>query len=100
MNFINPQLFLGFPIGQDYAAKLKSANPHIIALFVQNSGDYLQEVTFKNGKYWGKFVGNIADFSELELIETNIISILKKFVPDYPYDQVPLVLFTIPGNAG
>jgi hypothetical protein len=95
MEFLTPNLFLGFPIEESFEKKLNLTNPYIVSLFVKKNGDYLQEVTFKTRKYLGKFVGHMTDFSELELIEANIFSILKKLVPDHPYDQTPLVLFTL-----
>lgn len=95
MQFLTPQLFLGFPLSSEFASKLEKTNPYAVSLFIQEKGDYLHEVNFKNGKYLGKFVNNLADFSELELLEANIFSILKKLVPNYPYEQNPLVLFTI-----
>lgn len=95
MTFPLPILFLGFPVSPDFARLLSKANPHVVSLFIQKGeGEYLQEMIFKEKIYLGKSVANLTDFSELELLEKHIYSILKKLVPDYPFKENPLVLFT------
>lgn len=99
MDKLTPHLFLGFPVNADFSRLLSEVNPYMTSLFIQEKGDYLQELVFKNGKYLGKPIENITDFSELELLEANIFSILKKLVPNYPYENTPLVLFTVPPRS-
>src|SRR5438105_1590338 len=87
------KLFLGFPIEHDFSLKLDKVNPEIVSLFVKKGGDYLEKINFKGVSYLGKFVGDIADGTALELLEANIYSLLKKLVPEYSYEKIPLLLF-------
>ena len=57
---------------------------------------YLEEVDFQGIRYLGKYVNNEEPLANLDLLEANIFSILKKLVSEYPYQDTHLVLFTIP----
>lgn len=87
------ELFLGFPIDSSFATALSSIDPKIISIFIRNDRDYLQEITYQNNRYIGKFAGKLNDLSGLELLNSNIYSILKKIVPDYPFEKTQLELF-------
>lgn len=88
-------LFLGYPIEDDFAEVLESVDPQVSALFItQESSEYLQEIIHNDRRYLGKFTGEAVGSQELILLESNIYSLLKKIVPNYPYDRVPLVLFS------
>lgn len=89
------ELFMGFPITSEFALLLDSVSPEIKKLFIQENPDYLREVSHNGHSYLGKFAGKIGEASSLELLENNIISLLKKLVPDYPYQQSSLVIFPI-----
>lgn len=89
------KLFLGFPVDQEFSFHLQKVNPHLTSLFIQKSGQYLEEVNFKGVSYLGKYAENVTDSSELELLEANVYSLLKKLVPDYSYEKVPLLLFPV-----
>lgn len=92
---IEAKLFLGFPVDDDLDLLLKKINPQFKSFFIQNNSDYLQEMTFKNRLYLGKLVENRGSISDLELLENNIYSLLKKIVNDYPFEKKPLLLFPI-----
>lgn len=85
-------LFLGFPVDSKYASLLDSVKSHFI---LNEEGSYLQEITHHNKRYLGKMVGNLSDLSSLELLESNIYSLLKKLIPHYPYEEIPLKLFSV-----
>lgn len=89
----NIQLFLGFPIDQLFAKKLDRVNQNLISEFIKDEGDYLREVQHNGVLYVGKEIGKITEYQKLELLEQNIYSLLKKLVPDFPYDEAPLYLF-------
>jgi len=87
------RLFFGFPIGAAFASALQNLNPEITALFIREEDAYLQEVYYRERRYIGKYIGHKTELANLELLEANIYSILKKLVPDFPYKDEPLILF-------
>ena len=48
--------------------------------------------------YLGRFVGKNTTLTELELLEKNIISLIKRLVPDHPYEGGSLVLISLPDD--
>lgn len=87
-------LFLGFPIDSSFASAMKKLDPKILDFFFHSSsGDYLLEVSHEGTPYLGKYVEELCSVSEITLLQSNIYSILKKLLPSYPYDDVPLVVF-------
>lgn len=91
----NVYLFLGFAVDQLYVDKLAQVNPHLLETFIQKDGEYLSEVQHNEIRFLGKHVGKIVALPQLELLEANIYSLLKKMVPDFPYEEAPLYLFSI-----
>lgn len=94
------QLFLGFPVDELYAEELSKANPYVVAQFIQKEGDYLREITYQDMRFFGKFLGHIAELQQIELLEANIYSLLKKLVPNFSYQEIPLYLFPIEESHG
>lgn len=96
MQYIQIDMFFGFPVDERFANALKSLDPRLINLYVQEGEDtYLQSIENEGNKYLGKPVGIITETSTLELLQLNIYSILKKLVPDFPYESTPLELVPI-----
>lgn len=83
-------LFLGFPVDAAYSRSMKGFDSKFLELFFQS--DYLSEVTHEGVRYLGKFADPLS-INEISLLQSNIYSILKKMVPSYPYEKVPLILF-------
>ena len=99
MDFLNPELFLGFPITSVFSQKLQKANPHLVTHFINASGEYLRETSHKGIPHLGKGIGKQATLEELELLEANIYSIAKRLVGEYDFSQCPAVLFpTLPAK--
>ncbi|NGX43693.1 MAG: hypothetical protein K940chlam7_01993 [Chlamydiae bacterium] len=92
------QLFLGFPVDALFEKEIEKINPNVVAQFIQKEGDYLRDITHDGMRFLGKNVGKIIVLPQLEMLEANIYSILKKIVPDFPYQEVPLYLFAIEDN--
>jgi hypothetical protein len=88
------QLFIGFPKDPLFQKELQKTNEYLVKQYI--NGDSLVEIDHNGMQYLGKKLGKFAEFSKITLIENNIYSILKKLVPDFPYDETPLMLFTIP----
>lgn len=91
-------LFLGFPIDSFFAKKLAALDPAYVSLFIQNNETYLREITYDNVRYLGKVVGNVYELIALDSLEANILSLLKRLVDDYPYEQNSLHLFPLLDN--
>ena len=89
------ELFVGFPVDLLFAKELVKANPNVVSTFVQETGDYLCEYTHNNIRYLGKRAGKNITLAQLDLLEKNIYSLLKKIIPEFPYDETPLYLFPI-----
>ncbi len=90
------QLFIGFPKDPLFEKELRKANSHRTDQFINPQGDYLLEINHHGMSYLGKKLGKLEKFSEITLKEANIYSILKLLVPEYPYEEIPLMLFPIP----
>jgi hypothetical protein len=92
---MNTTLFLGFPLDDGYIVQMQKNKPEYLELFIRSGSDYLQKVEFDKVSYLGKFVQNEEPLAQLELLEANIYSLLKKLVADYSYQNTPLILFAI-----
>ncbi len=71
---------------------LQSANPSLVALFTKGGDDYLETVEHHGQRYLGKCVGENADLARITLVEANIMSLLRRLVPDYPYQETPMLV--------
>lgn len=89
------QLFLGFPLHSSYSAKLQLTPTEVRSTFIQNHPDYLQSLNHEGTAYLGKFVGVHIDLISLDLVKTNIYSLLRRLVPDYPYETSSLCLIVV-----
>jgi hypothetical protein len=90
------KLFVGIPIQDSFAEQFSKSNPQLIDIFIKrNNPEYLQEVEQNGIVYLGKSIQTACDIVSLDLIQANILSLLKKIVPDYSYSDVRLVLFPI-----
>lgn len=89
------RLFLGFPVDRLYESALLNVSPQLLALFIQNEGQYLEEVFFENQRYLGHYLKSPANLSDLELMQSHIYSLLKRLVSSYPYEKSALWLFPI-----
>ena len=95
-NLFGAALFLGFPVDDSFAKTLETVDAQLAALFIRkDASDYLQEVIYRNVRYFGKFAGEISDIVQLRLLEANIYSLLKKIVPHYQSEKIPLLLFPV-----
>lgn len=95
-HLIDSTLFLGLPVDSSLALSIGKINPQLLSLFLHSGEDYLQEVTFQGTRYIGKFVQNEEPLIQLELLEANIFSLLKKLIPNHPYENSHLILFALP----
>lgn len=79
------QLFLGFPLDGLFEEHLQKSSPPMVALFTKG-GDYLSPLTIKNQKYLGKFPSPHSTMEELECLEANLLSLLRRIAPRYPFE--------------
>lgn len=89
------KLFLGFHVDSRYQAALLLANKQLLTYFISPNSQYLQEYFHQNQRYIGKFLASPTETGQLELVNSNIYSLLDRLVPDYPYAESPLWLFPV-----
>lgn len=89
------ELFLGFPVCDFLSKNLESLNPHLYDLFVSEKEEYLRVIEQGGVCYLGKFLGKLIEENALKLAEENVLSILKKMVPDFPFNPDSFILFPV-----
>lgn len=89
------QIFLGFPVNPSFQEQLKQVSIELVSTFIQDHPDYLQRIEHRGIPYLGKGIGSLVDCASVDLIQENIYSLLKRLVPDYPYQEHALILFAI-----
>ncbi|MFI5343462.1 MAG: hypothetical protein ACHQUC_04500 [Chlamydiales bacterium] len=88
-------LFFGFPIDVAFQEALEKVPSAILNLFIQIGDEYLKRIDQEGISYLGKSLGQCVDSSTIDLAQGHILSLLKRLVPDYPYNQEALVLLAI-----
>ncbi len=92
---MDAKLFLGYPLKDEALFQaLKEMNPNIYTYFIDNGSDYLQTLEWKEDHYLGKQVPPLTDLETLENLQENIYSLLHKLLPNYPFRETALKLFT------
>jgi hypothetical protein len=94
------QLFMGVVVEGPFAAQFSAANPQLVALFLSPDREYLLEIQHEGKRYLGKTVSKSTDLASLEQMEANIVSLLRKIVPEYAYDQMEMVIFPLVETKG
>jgi len=61
-------------------------------MYVNKGNPYLQEISIENNLYLGKQADKDISLDGLLLLKANIISIIKKIIPEYPIQDNSLVL--------
>lgn len=93
---LKSELFLGFPVKEDFSHLLKELKKEQLALFIGESDNaYLEQIEIAGRKFIGKKVGEEAHLESLIGVESHIYSILNKIFPDYPSKNTPLILLTL-----
>lgn len=85
-------LFLGFLVDANLDSLLKNINPNVGKFFINNSSDYLHEISYKSRRYIGKFIGEMSSLEDLDLCYANMESIFRKLIPDYALSANPHLL--------
>lgn len=85
-------LFIGMPVNNECAEVLQKTS----AQFISNDDKGLNEVAWNGVNYLGKKIPTGYDFREIELLEKNIQSILKKYlsekiVQDQSICMIPII---------
>jgi hypothetical protein len=94
-NSFQSKLFLGFLVDSTYQNFLNSLNPEVKALYIQKEETYLQQYLFQNELFLGKMIEIPGNLPHLELSSQNILSLLKKIVPNYSYEHAELWLLPL-----
>ncbi len=87
-------LFLGFATDEQFNGELNRINPHLFSLLVGKE-EYLTEVNHKGNRYLGKPLQGYPTLGQLEDLEKHLLSLLRRLVPHYHFEQTPPVLLTL-----
>ena len=89
-------LFFGLPLFEPYLHRLNELPAPFRDAFIQDqSTDYLQQIENEGIVYVGKCINPPLELASLDSLEIHIYSILKKLIPDYPFEQHPLIVLAI-----
>lgn len=91
---IDFSLFLGLASTPAFEEKLQKLNPYFLSHWT-GGGPYLHEQRWEELRVIGKPLSSIVSLQELEDLEANVLSLLKRLVPDYLYQNHPLSLFAL-----
>lgn len=97
METFTVKLFFGLPLNATCEQKLAVLNPQLLLSFVQEGEHYLQMMTSQGIRYIGKYIDDSPSLTDLELLEANIYSLLKKLFPSDPIREIPLELLACKG---
>ena len=77
-------LFFGLPIDSTLDSLIKKIDPEISSIFIGGiDSPYLSIIEHQGERFIGKYAGEIALLDELELLQTNIFSLLDKIFPEF-----------------
>lgn len=82
-------LFIGFRIDPIYQNELNRIDPYLLKAQLYD----LEIVNSESQQWIGKTADAYLTLTQIEQIEQNIYSRLKKVVVDYLYDETPLYIF-------
>lgn len=93
-------LFLGFPLSDSYQLLLLELPSAERKMFIQNQdfhqdSPYLQKIEYEGMEYLGKYLGSSIDMATFDLSYSHIVSLLKKLIPQFPYEQNSLFLLAL-----
>lgn len=91
------KLFVGFSPDSNFEEGVEETNPHLLTLLT-SGGDYLQEASYNQKRYLGKSTSSLLSVQQLENLEANVVSLLKRLVPGYPFENHPLCLLALPSE--
>ncbi|NGX55634.1 MAG: hypothetical protein KR126chlam2_01273 [Chlamydiae bacterium] len=89
------KLFVGFSPDSNFEEGMEEANPYLASLLT-GGGDYLQKANYNQKRYLGKPTSSLLSVQQLENLEANVVSLLKRLVPGYPFENHPLCLLALP----
>ena len=83
-------LFLGVENTRELETLINKANPHAVSIFINNDSEYLQKCIYQNKLYIGKIMSVPTELSNIDLLEANIESLFRKFIPEFSLSTFPL----------
>lgn len=80
-----PSLFIGIPQTESIEQGLNAVDPSLRQIY------HLEEIEHQKRRYLGKRAGVVADLDQLTLLETNVLSLLKKLLPHIEIHETKLI---------
>jgi len=89
-------LFIGIPLREIEIDQLKILPTPLLAAFIKDQpSDYLQKIESDGISYLGKFIEVPYNVSNIQSLEQNILSLLRKLLPDFSSEDNPLLLIAL-----
>lgn len=92
MNHLQVHFFFGLPLDEELQKALSHADQRVCSLLIGEDEHYLTKTDHLGKSYIGKKIAPIESLAELEQLEQNILSLLKKILPNHPLHNIPLEL--------
>jgi hypothetical protein len=89
------ELFIGFPVDDSLQKGLNRMRPEVADYWINNQKDYLHKAEMENQLFIGKYLEECETTNRLNLVETNIVSLIQKLVPGWTPDAQAAVLFAV-----
>lgn len=83
---------LGALLQGSFKRAFDGVNPALLATFVKEDESYLCQMPCGDQLFIGKFVGVAAEIPQLELSAEHLRSLLKRILPEFPVESLPLYL--------
>lgn len=94
--WLDCDLFVGFEMTPAFAAELEGANPCAVLLFMHGEEKSYLTVVNRGGREWiGKVAETPLETGQIELLQANIYSLVKRLVPSFNPQKNPLHLFAM-----
>ena len=90
MSLQQAHLFFGIPVDLQIQQQIDQLSPEILEIFFSEQN--LEKITKNSSKYIGKKIEGLTDLEKLELTRLNILSIIKKFIPETQTKELSLAL--------
>lgn len=87
-------LYCGVILTDQLNSWLNLLSPNVYQQLLDPTSGYLQKINFPTGDYLGKWIGPTFNSQDIELAESNIHSILKRYCPHFNPKDNPIYLLT------
>lgn len=91
------RLFVGIEISPRLQEHLESCKKAEL-IYLQPGSGFLEEVSFGSNRYLGRWVDNPLPGPDFDNVFRNVLSLLKRVVPNFRLQQEMVQVFGVPGT--